>query len=213
VARGRARATRRAGSYAALARARRTSKRFGGHRAAAGLIGPTASGVRGRVRRAADALLRRRPPPGVARPRSSPASPGCRSAGARASAGRARPPAVTLLIDGCRLGTSAPSAGTSLPRPQRSCGADSAIAFGSGRSRSLLRVGSDVAFWLRRPLGQTVAPQLVVRRIFDAAERYDELRRWLAEQWRGGDAAWTPSACDLRRARHPGPRGSGEPAR
>jgi hypothetical protein len=28
-----------------------------------------------------------------------------------------------------------------------------------------------------------------VRRIFDAAERYEELRAWLADEWRRGEAA------------------------
>ena len=34
----------------------------------------------------------------------------------------------------------------------------------------------------------------MVRRVFAAAERYDELREWLAEQWRAGEAAWTSEA-------------------
>ena len=40
----------------------------------------------------------------------------------------------------------------------------------------------------------TVAPQLVVRRVFDSPAGYEELRAWLAEQWRDGEAAWTPEA-------------------
>jgi len=39
-----------------------------------------------------------------------------------------------------------------------------------------------------------VAPQLVVRKIFDSPDRYHELREWLAAQWRDGEAAWTPEA-------------------
>ena len=39
-----------------------------------------------------------------------------------------------------------------------------------------------------------ISPQLVVRRIFDAAAGVDELREWLAGQWRAGEAAWTPEA-------------------
>ena len=34
----------------------------------------------------------------------------------------------------------------------------------------------------------TVAPQLVVRRVLDAPEGYEELRGWLAGQWRLGEA-------------------------
>ena len=40
----------------------------------------------------------------------------------------------------------------------------------------------------------TVAPQLVVRRVFDTSGAYDELRAWLAELWRAGEDAWTPEA-------------------
>jgi len=40
----------------------------------------------------------------------------------------------------------------------------------------------------------TVSPQLVVRRVFDSAAAYDELRLWLAELWRAGETAWTPEA-------------------
>jgi hypothetical protein len=39
-----------------------------------------------------------------------------------------------------------------------------------------------------------VAPQLVVRRIFDTADGYEELRAWLAGLWRDGEASWTPEA-------------------
>ena len=39
-----------------------------------------------------------------------------------------------------------------------------------------------------------VSPQLVVRRIFDSIEGFDELRDWLAAQWKAGEAAWTPEA-------------------
>ena len=36
--------------------------------------------------------------------------------------------------------------------------------------------------------------QLLVRRVFDADERYEELREWLAAEWRAGEASWTPEA-------------------
>ena len=53
----------------------------------------------------------------------------------------------------------------------------------------------DVAFRLKENRWNgTVAPQLVVRRLFDAAGSYEELRFWLAEQWKAGEAAWTPDA-------------------
>jgi hypothetical protein len=61
---------------------------------------------------------------------------------------------------------------------------------------SFRRIGRyDVVFRLQENRWNgTVAPQLVVRRIFDAAERYDELRDWLAGQWRAGEAGWTAEA-------------------
>ena len=73
----------------------------------------------------------------------------------------------------------------------------SAIAFGLGSQlERLQRQGRyDVAFRLKENRWNgTVAPQLVVRRVFDASPAYDELRAWLAEQWRAGAAAWTPDA-------------------
>jgi hypothetical protein len=39
-----------------------------------------------------------------------------------------------------------------------------------------------------------LAPQLVVRRIFDTAEGYEELRASFVELWRQGEPAWTPEA-------------------
>ena len=73
----------------------------------------------------------------------------------------------------------------------------SAIAFGQGSQLDRLQSPSrfDVAFRLKENRWNgTVAPQLVVRRVFDAPEAYDELRTWLAEQWRAGEDAWTPDA-------------------
>ena len=73
----------------------------------------------------------------------------------------------------------------------------SAIAFGLGRQLDRLQQPGryDVAFRLKENRWNgTVAPQLVVRRVFDASSAYDELRAWLAEQWRAGEAAWKPDA-------------------
>jgi single-stranded-DNA-specific exonuclease RecJ len=73
----------------------------------------------------------------------------------------------------------------------------SAIAFGRGRELDRLRAQPriDVAFRLtENRWNGTVAPQLVVRRLFDAPERYEALRTWLAELWRAGETAWTPQA-------------------
>jgi single-stranded-DNA-specific exonuclease len=73
----------------------------------------------------------------------------------------------------------------------------SAIAFGLGAQLDRLQREArfDVAFRLKENRWNgTVAPQLVVRRLFDAAGSYEELRSWLAEQWKAGEAAWSPDA-------------------
>ena len=40
----------------------------------------------------------------------------------------------------------------------------------------------------------TVAPQLVVRRLFDTPEAYESVRAWLAGLWQQGEDAWTAEA-------------------
>ena len=73
----------------------------------------------------------------------------------------------------------------------------SAIAFGQGTQIDRLRAAGrfDVAFRLKENhWNGTVAPQLVVRRVFDTPEAYEELRARLAELWRGGESAWKPEA-------------------
>src|SRR4029077_15135044 len=107
-------------------------------------------------------------------------------------------PEVTLLAPGCELGELATvGEGKHLRFRVRQEGADagSAIAFGAGsRLASYRREGRhDVAFRLaENRWNGTVAPQLVVRRIFDTEQRYDELHRWFAEEWRRAEAAWSP---------------------
>src|SRR5687767_6200208 len=73
----------------------------------------------------------------------------------------------------------------------------SAIAFGQGTQIDRLRAAGrfDVAFRLKENRWNgTVAPQLVVRRVFDTPEGYEQLRASLAELWRLGEEAWTPEA-------------------
>ena len=75
--------------------------------------------------------------------------------------------------------------------------AGSAIAFGQGSQLDRLRAAGlfDVAFRLKENhWNGTVAPQLVVRRVFDTPDGYEELRAGLAELWRSGESAWTPEA-------------------
>jgi single-stranded-DNA-specific exonuclease len=80
---------------------------------------------------------------------------------------------------------------------QRDRDAGSAIAFGLGPQLDRLRrpVRYDLACRLKENRWNgTVAPQLVVRRIFDAPPGYEELRAHLADLWREGEEAWTPDA-------------------
>jgi len=73
----------------------------------------------------------------------------------------------------------------------------SAIAFGLGSQLARLSDGGrfDVAFRLKENRWNgTIAPQLVVRRLFEASTGYDELRAWLADQWRAGESEWAPDA-------------------
>ena len=78
--------------------------------------------------------------------------------------------------------------------------AGSAIAFGFGRQLDRLRqeLHFDVAFRLEENhWNGTVAPQLMVKRVFDGEPRYRELREWLIELWREGAAAWPPEAAAI----------------
>jgi single-stranded-DNA-specific exonuclease len=75
-----------------------------------------------------------------------------------------------------------------------------AIAFGLGAAIDRLRETGrcDLAFRLKENhWNGTVAPQLVVRRVFAAESRYEELRDWLANLWRAGASAWTPEAAAI----------------
>ena len=109
-------------------------------------------------------------------------------------------PGVVLLVDGCELADlSTVGDGKHLrfrvKQRRRDCG--SAIAFGMGAQLDRFRIEGryDVAFRLQENRWNgVVSPQLVVRRIFDSIEGFDELRDWLAGQWKAGEAAWTPEA-------------------
>jgi single-stranded-DNA-specific exonuclease len=109
-------------------------------------------------------------------------------------------PDVTLLVPATHAVTPATvGEGKHLKFRVRQHGRDagSAIAFGQGSQIDRLRaIGLfDVAFRLKENhWNGTVAPQLVVRRIFDTPEGYEELRASLAALWRSGEKAWTPEA-------------------
>jgi single-stranded-DNA-specific exonuclease len=104
-------------------------------------------------------------------------------------------PGVTLLVDGCELAELATVGDGKHLRfrvRQRGRDAGSAIAFGFGAQLDRLRRPTlvDVAFRLQaNHWNGTVSPQLVVRRVFESHERYDELRGWLAAEWRQPEQA------------------------
>jgi len=109
-------------------------------------------------------------------------------------------PGVTLLLPSCEVGEpAAVGDGKHLRFRVRDRGRDagSAIAFGLGAQLDRFRqVGRfDVVFRLEaNHWNGTVAPQLVVRRVLDAPERYESLRDWLADQWRLSAAERSPDA-------------------
>ena len=125
---------------------------------------------------------------------------------------------MTLLVAGCEaVGASTVGEGKHLRFRVRQYGRDagSAIAFGLGGQLERLQAESrfDVAFQLKRNRWNgTVSPQLVVRRVFDTADAYEELRTWLADIWRAGENRLDAGgAAHLYRARSRG-RGREAPA-
>ena len=108
-------------------------------------------------------------------------------------------PGVTLLVAGSELSELATvGEGKHLRLAVTANGSRSgAIAFGWGeRLDRYRRPGRyDIAFKLdANRWNGTVAPQLVVKRIFETPSRYDELRHRLAAEWRAGPDAWSPEA-------------------
>jgi single-stranded-DNA-specific exonuclease len=112
-------------------------------------------------------------------------------------------PAPTLLAPGCRLAQLATVGDGKhlrfrIRRGDRDGG--SAIAFGQGSRLEVLRPDAlyDVAFRLEENhWNGTVAPQLVVRRVFVSAPRFDELRDWLKTEWEKPEAARTAGAREI----------------
>jgi single-stranded-DNA-specific exonuclease len=109
-------------------------------------------------------------------------------------------PGVLLLVDGCDLSDlTTVGDGKHLRFRVRQRGRDSgqAIAFGLGGQLDRFRRDGryDVVCRLQENRWNgIVSPQLVVRRIFDAPDRFEELRDWLAGQWKAGELGWTPEA-------------------
>src|SRR3954447_829982 len=104
-------------------------------------------------------------------------------------------PEVTLLPPGCELGELATvGEGKHLRFRVRRDGSDAgaAIQFGAGTWLESYSGGGrwDVAFRLsENRWNGAVSPQLVVRRVFGAAPRFDELREWLVAEDRQPQAA------------------------
>jgi single-stranded-DNA-specific exonuclease len=109
-------------------------------------------------------------------------------------------PDVTLLVPSCEPDQPAVVGdGKHLRFRVRHGGRDAASAIGFGMGQQLDRLRRPVRYDLACRLKEnrwngTVAPQLVVRRLFDAPERYEELRDWLAALWRAGETAWPAEA-------------------
>jgi single-stranded-DNA-specific exonuclease len=109
-------------------------------------------------------------------------------------------PGVMLLLGSCEIAEpAAVGEGRHLRFRVRDRGRDagSAIAFGMGSQLDRVRrVGAyDVAFRLEENRWNgTVAPQLVVRRVFDSNERFHDARARLAEEWRKPAAARSAEA-------------------
>jgi len=98
-------------------------------------------------------------------------------------------PGVTLLAVGCELSElGAVGEGKHLKLAVKADGARSgAIAFGHGSQLDRYRrpVRYDVAFKLAaNHWNGTVSPQLVVKRIFDTPDRFDDLRLGLVAEWK-----------------------------
>jgi single-stranded-DNA-specific exonuclease len=109
-------------------------------------------------------------------------------------------PDVTLLVPACQAvqpGTVGEGKHLRFRVRQHGRDAGSAIAFGLGSQLDRLRAEGrfDIACRLKENRWNgTVAPQLVVRRLFDTPEKYEELREWLVALWRDGEGVWTPDA-------------------
>jgi single-stranded-DNA-specific exonuclease len=112
-------------------------------------------------------------------------------------------PDVNLLVPSCEAAQPvAVGEGKHLRFRVRHGGRDAATAIGFGLGTQLDRLRRPVRYDLACRLKENrwngiVAPQLVVRRLFDAPERYEELRQRLAGLWRAGEAAWPSEAREI----------------
>jgi single-stranded-DNA-specific exonuclease len=195
--------------HAGLAATSRHLERFGGHRAAAGLsIRPDCvSSFAEAFAAHADEVLtpgdleRQTVIDGILAPGTRLTLELCQELHRLSPFGLGNPN-VTLLATGCALAELSP-VGEGKHLRFRVCseqGADgSAIAFGMGRELDRFRRPGrfDVAFRLQENhWNGTVAPQLVVQQVFDTSDRYEQLRSWLATEYRK-DGARDPLAEEI----------------
>ena len=113
-------------------------------------------------------------------------------------------PDVTLLVPGCEaVQPGVVGEGKHLRFRIRQGGRDAGSAIGFGLGAQLDRIRDDGHGLGRYDLAcrlkenrwnGTIAPQLVIRRLFDAPDGYEELRASLAELWQAGEDAWTSDA-------------------
>ena len=173
-------------------------ERFGGHRAAAGLsIRPeqidefAAAFADHAAGELSDDDLRRVTRIDAVVPRGLPLTLGLCQELARLAPFGLGNPNVTLLAPACALGDlAAVGEGKHLRfRVRTEAGIDggSAIGFGMGGQLDRYRRPGlyDVAFRLQENRWNgTVAPQLVVQRVFDTPDRYREVRAWFADEFK-----------------------------
>jgi single-stranded-DNA-specific exonuclease len=192
--------------HGALAACSEHLKRFGGHRAAAGVsIDPASLEAFARAFAAhADATLADEDLAPVTR--IDAIVPGSAlTLGLAAELERLAPfglgnPDVTLLVAACEaVQPGVVGEGKHLRFRIRQGGRDAgtAIAFGLGpQFDRVARQGRhDVACRLKENRWNgVVSPQLVIRRLFDTPAGYEELRESLGELWRAGEDAWTADA-------------------
>jgi single-stranded-DNA-specific exonuclease len=167
-------------------------ERFGGHRAAAGLtIRPenVEEFARAFAAHAEEHLVEEDLRPltyvdAVLPPKTVPTLELCEELAKLAPFGMGNPE-VTLLAESCELRDLATvGEGKHLRFRVRAGGA---IAFGLGAQLERFQADNrfDVAFRLQaNHWNGTVAPQLVVRRVFDAPDGYADLRDWLVAEFR-----------------------------
>jgi single-stranded-DNA-specific exonuclease len=206
---GSGRSTGRFDLYGALAACAPLLERFGGHRAAAGLsIRPERVDAFAEAFAAhadtvlTEADLRSLTPLDAVLPPGMPLTLELCEDLARLAPFGLGNPEVTLLAESCELVELARVGDGRHLRFRvrgRQGDAGTAIGFGLGAQLDRLRrVGRyDVAFRLEaNQWNGTVAPQLVVKRVFETPEHFEELREWLKAEFRK-DAGRDPVADEI----------------